>query len=99
MDRHAYPQRDNDKTHAPHGPFLDEELFCPDDHSTIALERLEIYHAINGFIGFDDLQIIYKPGKEGFDKVFFSNIATLPKVSTSRSPFRFSLMIVVISYL
>jgi hypothetical protein len=100
MDCHVNSHLDNDETRTSYGPFPDEEFFFYYDKSTIPLEGLEIYHKTNGFIGFDDLEVIYDKGKDAsFDDVFFSGIVTISNASTSRSPFRFSLMIVLISYL
>jgi len=46
------------------------------------LESLELHHKVDGFIGFDDLEIIYNQGREGnLEDVFFSGIATLSRVS------------------
>ena len=74
-----------------YGPFLDEELFFYDDTRTvIELDAVQIFDMDQGFVGFDDLERIHDQGRDGsYDRVMFSGVATLKKVSVRSVLFGF----------
>ncbi|KAF8515387.1 hypothetical protein BU17DRAFT_93664 [Hysterangium stoloniferum] len=78
------PSDSDEETYTHYGPFLDEEFFFyGDTKSTIELDSLELHHITDGFVGFDDLEMIYYKGKDGnLEDVFFSGIATISKVDS-----------------